>query len=424
MISLQVLVDYLISFMYIWIDAIAFLFNVGGIEIDGANTKDDTSSQSKCPMAEVRQALAESRRSMLVTLAFKLIMGQSVPSNGFLMCRRTSKMQQVKVEVIQKMKARIRSNLGGQLHTQLQMEIQKLRQQDSYSASENDCLPNVVTTLTHMIVKKLLNLPDSLDLDKMVALGDADAFDDYLQEKGAVGCLLSLLGITDNVVPRDSPMGQAQSYLAEFLRLQEWSEDSFCADVVAVGQVHNLDIRAVLAELLSGAARNIAKIASCMVWNALYNPTDESALMFFQLTSACANLKDATDEEFVYGSTESSRMVRSWVSKTLQTYPNLHKVLRGSNTTVNLKAVATNLQTDAFVFAGGAFGCPGQTLVRTTLPLVIRCLFTKNNEHLPHEGLLPRVPCRGEIQCHYNNILGELVVEYPEKESMVPIPCH
>mmetsp|Transcript_48287 Transcript_48287/g.121609 ORF Transcript_48287/g.121609 Transcript_48287/m.121609 type:complete len:489 (+) Transcript_48287:75-1541(+) len=391
------------------------------------------SSPEEC--SATRKLTMSEPRPFALAVAFALVEGWGFYREGFLMSfTRTDAMQKCKIACVSALKARINKNLeagDGQLHKRLGFDWADFKGRHDM---RREGLHDLVLEVVQAVIRALLQLPPSLDMMKIRDISaNAHDLEDALAA-GPIKVVLAFLGLRP-FLPPSSKLRIGQEYLRDYIESGDWSEDCFCADVIAAGKANGVDARGCLAELLTGGSYNTANVLQVLVWIAVHGKEvvqedGQNRTVLQELKDSFRACEKLTDLQLinphvpVAGEASAARdKLHSWMHYAFLNFPNLRYVLRSDPATgepqfVDISAlnksrtgltpveVSAALQDDGSTFAHGRFGCPGQSLARAALLLASRFLFSPDSPvHLGHVT-------RGHLDVGHGGLVSKLNVEW------------
>ena len=318
-------------------------------------------------------------------------------------------MQQLKMEIIEAQKERINKHLNGKIHEQLDFNIRPY-----IEGNEPLGMNLFVKQLVSTIIHKILDLPTALDFS--IVSNVSSLREELLpclgHPLGKLNCILVGLKLKESILPKDSQLLIAQRYVHDFVNSNNWSDDSYCADVIEAGKKHKIDARGCLAELMVGMSYNIANVFSTLAWRIL---KDKNSELFIEIKKAIEDRQHMTDKEFV---TDMQSRALYWINWTINNYSNLNLLLRiadnGEIFAVDLKSINDehpDLHHSAS-FSMGRFACPGQYLARTTMLLSLKYMLSP----IVFENKIYQFYSSpaGTITTKYNDFFHALIVEWTD----------
>ena len=320
------------------------------------------------------ELLKKKNRPWVCTFLFRLMLGLGFYKHGFILdYGRREGMQKLKNSVVEAQIKRIDRNLGGKLHERLEFNISPF-----LNGNVQAGLQQLVNQLTSDIIHEILDLPKNLDFS--IAGRITKLHEELIQcidrPFGVCNTFLVALGLKETILPCGSQLLTAQRYLRDFVDSKNWSNDSYCADVISAGERHKIDARGCLAELLMGLSFNTENVFLALAWHVLKS---DNSQMFFEIKKAVEERQDWTDSEFL-----KDRESRAfyWVNWIIMKHGNVATSLRVTDSgvifSVDLKSM-DDLNPDSqytVPFGIGRFSCPGQYVARTTMLLALRSIFS------------------------------------------------
>jgi len=357
-------------------------------------------------LQRAKKLVASGERPLMEGLATQLLMGMGMYREGLLIsARRTAEMQRVKTAVIAASKKRINAKLGARMDFgTIGFDFDAFAEQHTICGRADrkvhvEGLQLLILSVSQHTICHLLDLPGHLDMMKVREMSSTanEQLVESISRVGKWGVLMHLLGLRP-LLPPESRLLAAQEYLRDFVYAENWSAESWSADVIAAGRKEGVDAHGVLAELMTGASYNTANVVQVLIWLALHG-NDPNLLS--SLKTAILEAETLTDAEFVdyHGRTGAERarqgraVVHEKVHWLLRNHPNLVQILRadaktGAPVLVKLTDMNAEDATEhvshsdtSFTFSSGKFGCPGKTIATTTMLLVLRMLFSHKLGH-------------------------------------------
>ena len=195
-------------------------------------------------------------RPAVEAFGFRLLMGNYTEYNSGLLLSvlRTTKMQKLKLDVIIAQKKRIYKNLNGKVHTNIVVDYSEFVADRENSSKQVKGIRDYVNTVTRSIIKKILNLPDNIDLEQIgeISTNYKDFVNCFARFSFPGLRVLAAIITNTNIVPSNTKLYQGQEYLKNIVYSRDWDDDNYCNDVIQCGKKHKLDATGVLAELLTG----------------------------------------------------------------------------------------------------------------------------------------------------------------------------